>query len=157
MNRSLQRKAITRRPCFAALLMFAPVLAGCSGAGHLPDPRVRAAGSKVQVDAAPVAERGFEFYTYRSGSGVAVDFFLYRDGTGTLRAALDACRKCYRWKRGYSFEGEYVLCRKCGERYSIDSLHEGRGSCIPISLTSTEKDGLVLIPIEELEAAAAYF
>lgn len=140
-----------------AAILSAVILSGCGGSGPLRDPRVRTDGTTVTVEIAAVEEKGFDFFTYVADSGATVSFFVYRDSSEALRAALDACRKCYRWRRGYTFDGEHVVCRKCGERFEIDTLHEGRGSCAPISLSSTRDGNTLRIPAAELEAGKAYF
>lgn len=141
----------------AAALLSTVFLSGCGGSGPPPDPRVSSDGKTVSVEIATVKEKGFDFFTYVAASGIAVDFFVYSDGSGALRASLDACRKCYRWRRGYIIDGGYVTCRKCDERFEIETLHEGRGSCTPITLTSTGDGSIIRIPAAELEAGAAYF
>lgn len=140
-----------------AAILSAAILYGCGGSGPLRDPRVRTDGKTVIVEIAAVEEKGFDFFTYVADSGVTVDFFVYRDSSGALRAALDACRKCYRWRRGYTLDGGHVVCRKCGERFDIDTLHEGRGSCAPIPLSSTGDGDTLRIPVAELEAGTSYF
>ena len=45
---------------------------------------------------------------------------------------LDACRTCYRWKKGYVLAGKEVVCLKCDMRFKLDSLAQGTGSCVPV-------------------------
>ena len=54
-------------------------------------------------------------------------------------AVLDACRTCYRWKKGYALDGKEVVCLKCDMRFKLDSLAQGTGSCVPIALKTEQR------------------
>ena len=54
-------------------------------------------------------------------------------------AVLDACRTCYRWKKGYVLDGKEVVCLKCDMRFKLDGLAQGTGSCVPIALKTEQR------------------
>ena len=111
----------------------------------------------VSVDLSDIgAERG-HFHTYRSRSGKKVDFFVYRDRAGAPHAVLDACRTCYRWRKGYVLSGKEVVCLKCDMRFTLDNLAGGSGSCVPIALKGEEQGQSFRIPVDQLEAGASFF
>lgn len=143
------------RPVAAALLLL--FIAGCGSRATGKDPRVLSDGAAATVSLREMGEKPARFFTYVSSSGRRVKFLIYRDSHGTYRAVLDACRKCFRWRKGYAVEEEYVVCRKCGERFELDSLHDGRGSCVPVPLTSSLQGEMLSIPVSELEAGEQYF
>lgn len=133
------------------------VVSGCGGQVREEDPGVRSDGTTVRVSLDDIGGKRGEFFTYTAPDGGRTDFIVYRESTETFRAVLDACRKCYRWRKGYVIDGDYAVCRRCGERYGLDNLEEGRGSCIPIPLTSGRDGNTLVIPVAELEAGARYF
>ena len=141
-----------------SILMIAPALfiAGCTG-NKGKYPVLPEENQAVSADLSAIPDGSGLFFTYPSSSGRNVDYFVYKDSSGNARAVLDACRTCYRWRKGYRLEEDQVICIKCGMKFALDGLAEGTGSCVPIALTSRrEGDGLV-ISVSELEAGAKYF
>lgn len=132
------------------------IVAGC--ARDTPKyPEVHARDGVVTVEIAGIGAGGGRFHSYRTASGKIVDLLVYRDSAGAPHAVLDACRTCYRWKKGYLLEGPDVICVKCDMRFKLDGLAQGIGSCVPIQLTSEPRDNALAIPVPELEAGARYF
>lgn len=130
--------------------------AGCKGR-KTKYPEQVAKNALVTVDISLVGSSDGRFYTYRADSGKNVEFFIYRESSGVPRAVLDACRQCYRWKKGYLLEGKQVVCVKCDMRFDLDGLAQGTGSCVPIRVRSEERQGALVIPVSELEAASRFF
>jgi len=149
--------AITTRGFAVAATLCLTLITGCGDRPLEKDARVIVDDGTARVALADVGEKGCEFFAYITARGRRVDFFIYRESSGIYRAALDACRECYRWHKGYRLREGAVVCRKCGETFTFDSLHEGRGSCTPIALSSSLEGDFLAIPIAELEAGAKYF
>jgi len=120
-------------------------------------PELRARDERVTVDLGGIGNGDGRFFTYRSAAGKNVDFLVYRDSSGAPHAVLDACKTCYRWKKGYVLDGPEVVCIKCDMRFKIDALAAGTGSCIPIALETAHRGDALLIPTAELEAGASFF
>ena len=120
-------------------------------------PEIHARDGLVTVDLTGIGAESGRFHTYRSNSGKKVDFFVYREISGVPRAVLDACRTCYRWKKGYALDGKEVVCIKCDMRFKLDTLAQGTGSCVPVALKAESRDGTLLIPAVELETGARFF
>jgi uncharacterized membrane protein len=120
-------------------------------------PELRARDGVIAVDLSGIDPESGRFHTYRSDSGKKVDFFVYRESSGVPRAVLDACRTCYRWKKGYALDGKEVVCIKCDMRFKLDNLAQGTGSCVPVALKAESRDGTLLIPAAELETGARFF
>lgn len=148
-----------RLPVFLALALFASLQG--TGAGCARDtpkyPEVHTRDGVVTVELAGIGAGGGRFHSYRSASGKMVDLLVYRDSAGAPHAVLDACRTCYRWKKGYLLDGPEVVCVKCDMRFKLDGLAQGTGSCVPIQLTSEPRGTSLAIPAPELEAGARYF
>lgn len=120
-------------------------------------PEMRARDASVVVDLSGIGAGSGRFLTYRSRTGKKVDFFVYRESSGVPHAVLDACRTCYRWKKGYALDGTEVVCLKCDMRFKLDGLAQGTGSCVPIAVTAEQRGDTLRIPAAELEAGARYF
>jgi uncharacterized membrane protein len=147
------RRAAAAR-CLAALALAAGASCGPARAKY---PEVRALDGAVSVANADVGAGAARFFTFRDASGRTADFFVYRDSGGAVRAALDACRTCARWKKGYRLEGGRVVCVKCGMRFEVDSLATGIGSCVPVALPVERAGERLLIAAAALEEGTRYF
>jgi uncharacterized membrane protein len=140
--------------CLAALSIAC--CAGCAR-GRAKYPEVRALDGKVSVVTEDLAAGGARFFTFRDHSGRTADFFVYRESGGATRAALDACRTCARWRKGYRLEGGKMVCIYCGMHYDIDTLAKGIGSCVPIALPVSPAGDRLHIAAEGLEEGLRYF
>ena len=143
------------------LLLVLAVLLHGTGAGCSRDAtrysEVHARDGIVTVDLSGIGAESGRFHTYRSSSGNMVNFFVYREKSGLPHAVLDACRTCYRWKKGYVLDGKEVVCLKCDMRFKLDGLAQGTGSCLPVALTTELRGDTLTIPVTELEAGARFF
>ena len=120
-------------------------------------PEMHARDGVVTVDLTGIVPESGRFHTYLTASGKRVNFFVYRESSGVPHAVLDACRTCYRWKKGYALEGKEVVCIKCDMRFKLGSLAQGTGSCVPIALKTEQRRDTLIIPVSELEAGARFF
>jgi len=147
--------------CRSLIVLVLGVLLQGTGAGCARNtskyPELRARDGSVAVDLSGIGAESGSFHTYRADSGKKVNFFVYRESSGAPHAVLDACRTCYRWKKGYILDGKEVVCLKCDIRFKLDSLAQGTGSCVPIALTTEERGLTLIIPVAELEAGARFF
>jgi len=86
-----------------------------------------------------------------------VRFIVARQNDGAINVVLDACRVCYLNNLGYERTRGGLVCRFCGNRYSIDSLKIGRMSCLPFKLPFERDRGLLKIKISDLRANSRFF
>jgi uncharacterized membrane protein len=140
--------------CLAALSL--PCVSGCTR-GRAKYPEVRALDGTVSIVTEDLAAGSARFYTFRDRSGRTADFFVYRESGGATRAALDSCRTCARWKKGYRLEGGKMVCIYCGMRFDLDTLAKGIGSCIPIALPVSPAGDRIHVAAEGLEEGLRYF
>jgi uncharacterized membrane protein len=94
-----------------------------------------------------------KWYEYDS-EGSEVRFFVVEDKDGTIKTAFDACDVCYRYKKGYRQEGEYMVCNNCGNRYPLSGLgteNKNPGGCWPGYLPNIIKGDNVVIKKSDLE------
>jgi uncharacterized membrane protein len=111
----------------------------------------------VVIPAAQFDDGQARFFTYDASSGETVRFFVMKSGDGVIRAAFDACDVCYREKRGYRQQGDYMLCVNCGQTFHSSHINVRQGGCNPAPLDRALLDGQVVLKATDLEQGAFYF
>jgi uncharacterized membrane protein len=111
----------------------------------------------VVVPIAGLAEGKATFFDYVAGDKTRVRFFVVKGSDGVYRAALDACDVCYTAKKGYSQDGDDMICKQCRQRFPISRVNEEAGGCNPVPLERKVAGGNLLIPKSELESRTSYF
>lgn len=100
---------------------------------------------QVLLDVGDLAKDEVRFYRFLNAANQEVRFFVGRDETGTVQVAFDANELCYKLKRGYRHEGEWVVCNKCDKSFRLAETNAGGGGCRPVPLDHrVEGDQLVL-------------
>lgn len=128
-------------------------IAACSKQPSYPEPaRI---GSDVSIDIASLKPSAPEFFTYHHG-GKKINFFVINID-GKILSFFDACERCYPKKKGYRNEGGNVVCKACNIKFPVTEIEKGIGSCFPIKLEGSVKDGKYLIPVSNLESKADKF
>ena len=97
------------------------------------------------------------FYEYKTAPGKTVRFFAMKSSDGVYRAALDACDTCFAAKKGYSQEGDDMVCNKCGMHFPSAKVNEVKGGCHPVGLARKVAGDTLDLSAGELEAGAGYF
>ena len=91
------------------------------------------------------------FYSYRDRAGDELRFILARDSGGELHAAMDACRSCYTYHKGYTTLNGYLICKFCGNRYKLSAMPAGLASCVPVKLSFKTDGQFAKVDTAELE------
>ncbi|MBU2635381.1 DUF2318 domain-containing protein [Patescibacteria group bacterium] len=94
------------------------------------------------------------WYEYDLGSS-KIKFFAVKASDGTVKTGFDACDVCYTEKKGYRQEGDYMVCKNCGNRYPIDGLgteNKTPGGCWPGYLSNVIEGDNILIKKSDLES-----
>jgi hypothetical protein len=124
--------------------------------GHEPYPLVEAEDGAVRLPLATFADYRAHHYTYMH-EGAPIEFFVLKSQDGVVRAAFNACDVCYASKKGYTQDGEVMICNNCGRRFPADQINVVHGGCNPSPLTRTEEGDTLVIPVEGIIAGAGYF
>jgi len=98
-----------------------------------------------------------QLYCYTDDAGKKLRFILARGDDGKVRSAFDACRQCFTFHRGYRIANGELICRVCGNHYSIDHMAEGKASCVPVSLAHEDTSGIVHIKTSDLKSGGSLF
>jgi uncharacterized membrane protein len=134
------------------VLLFLSV-AACGRQPSYPEPQ--RIGNDVVVDIGTLSPDVPRFFTYHY-AGKKINFFVIRVDQKTL-GFLDACARCYPAKKGYRFEQGELVCRECSMRFPVQGIEQGVGSCVPIRIEGSVRDGRYTIPVSLLEKAAGKF
>ncbi|WP_018124987.1 DUF2318 domain-containing protein [Desulfovibrio oxyclinae] len=110
----------------------------------------------ITIDVETVSDGKAHHFTY-DAAGKTIRFFVIKSRDGVIRAALDACDVCWREGKGYSQNGEWMVCDNCGQRFHSARINEARGGCNPAPLERNVEDGKVMIPESDLFAGRRYF
>lgn len=99
----------------------------------------------VRIDLAGLEPQQVRFFHFLNTGNQEVRFLAGRDATGQLQVAFDANELCFKAKRGYRHEGEWLVCNKCDKSFRLSEANAGGGGCNPIPLRHrVEGDDLVI-------------
>jgi uncharacterized membrane protein len=97
-------------------------------------------------------------YCWRAPDGAhTVRFIVARRSDDGITVVLDACRVCYLNNLGYRRTKGGLVCRFCGNRFSIDRLSIGKMSCLPFKLPFKVDRGWLKIRTADLESGTLFF
>jgi len=112
---------------------------------------------EVAINVSALRPGSARLFSYTDEAGKQLRFVLARGADGKVRSVFDACRQCFAFHRGYRVVGGELICRVCGNHYSIDRMTEGKASCVPASLPHEDDSGTVHIKTADLKAGRALF
>ncbi len=124
--------------------------------GHDPYPLVSAEDGVVRLPLATFADHQAHTYTYMH-EGRPIEFFVLESRDGVVRAAFNACDVCYQSKKGYTQDGDYMVCNNCGRRFPADQINVVHGGCNPSPLQRTVDGDALVIQIQDIIAGLDYF
>lgn len=119
-------------------------------------PLVSAVQGQVVIPVSQVDDGQAHFFHYKSDAGT-IDFFVLKSHDGILRTAFDTCDVCYRERKGYRQEGDFMVCNNCNQKFRSDLINEIKGGCNPAPLNRTIADGKLVIAAADLQKGAWYF
>lgn len=96
-------------------------------------------------------------FEYKISPSQSVRFFIVKSTDGVIRAALDACEKCFRAKKGYVQQGNDMTCINCGLKFRTDKVNEVTGGCNPHPLARTIQGENLIISQQELASGLRFF
>lgn len=124
--------------------------------GHEPYPLVVAEGGVVQLPLSQFDDHKAHHFSYVH-EGQPVEFFVLKSKDGVVRAAFNACDVCFQSKKGYSQDGDYMVCNNCGRRFPADQINVIQGGCNPAPLQRTAEGDTLIIQVEDIIAGQEYF
>jgi len=119
--------------------------------------RIHGSGGAFTIEIARLARGQARLFCARDDAGQTIRFILARASDGTVHSVLDACRQCYSYRKGYHLSRNGLICRLCGNRYSVDHMMAGKASCAPIPVSHSQSGATLTISAAALRAARGLF
>lgn len=111
----------------------------------------------VTIPVAKVSDGTAHFYKFADG-GKDIGFFIVKGADGALHVAFDSCDVCFREKKGYFQQGDFMVCKNCNQRFATTRIGpHAVGGCNPSYLPSTTDGSNVVIRSADLQSGAKYF
>jgi uncharacterized membrane protein len=131
---------------------------GAQAPSSQPNPAATA-GVSGEIVSMPVAgfDDGKARYFQHKVDGITIRYFVVKSGDGVIRAAFDACDVCWPAGKGYAQEGEFMVCRNCGQRFHATKVNEVKGGCNPAPLERRVENGTLLIRVSDILEGKTYF
>jgi uncharacterized membrane protein len=113
-------------------------------------------GNTIDIAASQIEPNSVRFFCYED-HGAEIRFLLARDPQGRVYSVVDACTQCYKYHKGYTFKDGFLVCRLCGNRYRLNNITTGEGSCVPIKLPSQNHNRTITVRVSDLKASRWLF
>ena len=146
---------------FRAFLIAALVLTAAVPASAFLDmfakhEEVRAENGRVTIPVDRVSDGKAHYFRFQDG-GAELRFFVLKSSDGVIRAAFDACDVCFREKKGYSQDKDFMVCNNCGMKFHSSRINEVAGGCNPSPLKRSVEGDAVVVAVSDLVAGKGYF
>jgi len=144
------------------LLISTLGLSGCSGStgskgglltGGLLTPT---ATGQLEIPVAGINDGKAHHFQVKAADGTMVTFFVLKSADGVIRAAIDACDVCYRSGLGYYQEGDFMVCKNCGQKFASNKINVIKGGCNPAPLNRTVVGDKLVINMKDIGTNSWY-
>ncbi len=98
-----------------------------------------------------------KFFEYKASPTDRVRFFVVKSTDGIIRAAFDACDVCFRALKGYTQQGDNMICVNCGLKFRTDKVNIITGGCNPSSLNRAIQGDKVVITQQDVLDGLRFF
>lgn len=123
------------------------------GGGYTP---VKAVNGEVRIPLDSVADGKAHYFSYKENSQ-EIRFFVIKSRDQIVRAAFDACDVCFPEKKGYSQDGDFMVCNNCGQKFHSTRINVIKGGCNPAPLNRTEQGKQLVITKADILSGSHYF
>lgn len=118
--------------------------------------QVKAESDEVRIPLEDVADGSAHYYSFK-GDDKEIKFFIIKSGDGVVRAAFDACDVCFTAKKGYTQDGEYMICNNCGQKFHTSQVNVVEGGCNPAPLKRETVGDELVIKVADILPGARFF
>jgi len=122
----------------------------------LPAASAKTSGDVISIPVSTFDDGKAHYFEHKNG-GSTIRYFVLKSADGVLRAAFDACDVCYKAGKGYAQDGEFMVCRNCGQRFHSTKVNEVKGGCNPAPLERRIENGMLFIRVNDLLDGRTYF
>ena len=117
---------------------------------------VKSENGFINLDLTEIQDGSAHYFKYSTNKG-DIKFFVVKSVDGVMRAAFDACDVCYRDKKGYSQQGDFMVCNNCGQQFRTDLVNEVKGGCNPAPLARSVQGSKLIIAQADILRGGWYF
>lgn len=117
---------------------------------------VKAQNGLVSIPLSEVSDFKAHYYAFNTGKA-EVKFFVLKSRDGVIRAAFDACDVCFPAKKGYTQDGDFMICNNCGQKFHSSKINVVTGGCNPSALNRVEQNGKLIIKAADIVGGEKYF
>ena len=117
---------------------------------------VKAENGYVRLNVSDIDDGKAHYFKFATAKG-DISFFVVKSVDGVIRAAFDACDVCYKEKKGYRQEGDFMVCNNCDMQFRTDLVNEVKGGCNPAPLARRVDGGTLAIAQTEILKGGWYF
>jgi uncharacterized membrane protein len=126
---------------------------------ELPPQCTRLGGSgAIAIEIGRIARGQAKLFCYGGDAGEKIRFILARGNDGVVHTVFDACRQCYSYRKGYRLtRNGSLICRLCGNRYTVDHMMAGKASCAPVALPHQQTGSTIRISAADMRSGRGLF
>lgn len=117
---------------------------------------VKNINGEVVIPLTDVNDGTAHYFTYKD-RGRKINFFIVKSTDGVIRAAFDACDVCFPAKKGYTQQGEFMICNNCGRKFHSTRINVEQGGCNPAPLHRKEQGNNLIIAVADILTGVRYF
>lgn len=127
------------QPSVAKILEVITEEAEIAGESELPKQKPNLSEiSEVTITKSDITEKA-SFFPFEA-EGTYMEVIAIRASDGTVRTALNTCQVCTGSGRGYYVqEGDVLICKNCGNRFTVDQVEVVKGGCNPVPIFAQDK------------------
>jgi len=117
---------------------------------------VKDVNGEVRIDVGQVNDGEAHYYSFEDGRNT-IKFFVIKSSDGVIRAAFDACDVCFPAKKGYTQQGDFMVCNNCGRKFHSARVNVVEGGCNPAPLKREKLGDQLVIKVADILPGARFF
>jgi uncharacterized membrane protein len=118
--------------------------------------KIKDVDGRIEIPLKKVDDGEAHYFQYEANN-TSVRFFVVKSKDGVIRAAFDACDVCFPAKKGYSQDGDFMICNNCGRRFHSSRINVVEGGCNPAPLRRQVVDDKLVIQASDIMPGSRYF
>lgn len=119
-------------------------------------PELKPVNNVVEIPLASISDGKAHHYKVKAQDGTMVTFFVIKSKDGVIRAAIDACDVCFRAGKGYTQQGDYMVCENCGQKFASNRINDVKGGCNPAPLNRKVVGEKLVIAMQDINTNSWY-